>query len=219
MGDINQLHFIKQHSGIIAGAILEIGSKDYGSTPDFRSVFPDYDYVGIDIEKGKGVDVVLDLTNDFNIVSQKLGGRKFNTVICFSVLEHCKNPFKMCDNISKLLNNNGILFISAPFSWGIHGYPSDYWRFTPDGIKVLLPELDFDTYMGSMATCKAGEAKPLHDSMFCIEWRLKKPNLRRNGYFTGFFIYLCKKLGLLPRVLDYPYLHPPVMVNMIGVKK
>ena len=219
MGDVNQLNFIKQNSKIVTGAILEIGSKDYGSTPDFRSVFPDYEYVGIDIEKGKGVDVVLDLTDDFDIVSQKLGGRRFNAVICFSVLERCKNPFKMCDNISTLLPPNGILFISVPFSWGIHGYPSDYWRFTPDGVKILLPKLDFDTYMGSISTCKMGEAETINDNMLRIEWSLKKYNRKRNGYFAGLFIYLCKKLGLLPRALDYPYLHPPVMVNMIGLKK
>jgi len=215
MGDINQLNFIKQNSKIVKSAILEIGSKNYGSTPDFRSVFPDYKYVGIDIEKGKGVDVVLDLTDDFDKVSQKLGGRKFSTVICFSVLEHCKNPFKMCDNISTLLTKNGILFISVPFSWGIHGYPSDYWRFTPDGIRVLLPKFDFDTYIGNISTCKLGEVEPINGNMLRIEWSFKKYNLKRNGYCAGLFVYLCKKLKLLPRALNYPYLSPPVMANMM----
>ncbi len=39
MGNINQLNFVLQNVNIIQGPILEVGSKDYGNTPDFRSRF------------------------------------------------------------------------------------------------------------------------------------------------------------------------------------
>jgi hypothetical protein len=55
------------------------------------------------MSEGKGVDVVLDLTDDFAVVDEAFGGRRFNTVICFSVLEHCNHPFKMCENLTELL--------------------------------------------------------------------------------------------------------------------
>lgn len=220
MGDINQLNFVKKNAKIVSGPILEIGSKDFGNTPDFRSVFPDREYIGLDMEEGKGVDIVIDLTDQFDLINEKLSGKKFKTIICFSVLEHCKNPFKMGANIEQLLDKDGILFVSVPFSWRIHGYPSDYWRFTPDGIRALFPELDFDTYSGNISTNKIGEIKPINDYMLRAELDISKGlKLKRYGYFMALFIYLCRKIRFFPAVFSYPYVLPPVMVNMIGRKK
>jgi len=224
MGSLNDLNFVKANAKIVSGLILDVGSKDYANTPDYRLLFPGCEYVGIDLEEGKGVDVVLDLTSDFDLVSEKLGGKRFKTVFCFSILEHCKNPFKMCSNISQLLDKNGILFVSVPFCHQIHMYPSDYWRFTTDGVRVLFPELDFDTYVGNISTGNIGELRPIDNfykfRMFRADlrtsWGLK---LRHHGYLVSIFVYACRKLRILPFIFDYPYLFPAVMVNMIGRKK
>jgi len=37
----------------------------------------------------------------------------------------------MGESITALLEEAGTLFVSVPFAWHIHAYPSDYWRFTP----------------------------------------------------------------------------------------
>jgi hypothetical protein len=220
MGDTNQLNFIKRNTKIISGPILEVGSKDYGNTPNFRLLFPDYDYLGVDMEKGTGVDTVLDLTSNFSAINKKLKGKKFKTIICFSVLEHCKNPFKMCDNLSRLLDKGGIIFISVPFSWRIHAYPSDYWRFTPEGIRILFPELCFDIKDGIISTSNLDEIAPIDDYMFRAELDISSGlKMKRYNYFTGIFIGLCRKFRILPSVFSYPYLSPPVMINLIGRKK
>lgn len=220
MGDINQLNFVKQNVQIIHGPILEVGSKDYGNTPDYRSLFPNYKYVGVDMEEGKGVDVLLDLTCDFHEIISKLGEKRFNTVICMSVLEHVSNPFTMCANISKLLNKNGLVIISAPFSWKIHGYPSDYWRFTPQGIKSLFPDFDFDTYAGNLSTNVIGEIEPIHNYMMRAELEIHKGLKRKSyGYLTALFIKFFKRFRIMPQIFRYPYLFPPVIINMIGIKK
>ena len=220
MGDLNQLSFVKENSKIVSGPILEIGSKNYGNTPDFRSVFPNEEYVGVDMEYGHGVDVVLDFTSDLTVIKKSLKGKKFKTVICFSVLEHCKNPFKMSRNIMRILDKNGVLFVSVPFSWRIHGYPSDYWRFTPEGVKLLFPELNFEKHAGNISTNKIGESGQINHHMFRSELTIAKGiKLKRYNYLVGMFILLCRKLKILPSVFDYPYLSPPVMVNMIGKKK
>jgi len=172
------------------------------------------------MEEGKGVDLLLDLTCDFYEINSKLGGRGFNTVICMSVLEHVNNPFKMCENISKLLNQNGLVFISVPFSWRIHGYPSDYWRFTPQGIKTLFPDFDFDTYTGNVSTNVIGEIEPINDYMMRAELNIRKGLKRKSyNYLTAFFIKFFKRFGIMPQIFRYPYLFPRVLINMIGVKK
>lgn len=40
MGDKNQLLFAESYAHLVKGPILEVGSHDYGTTQDFRSLFP-----------------------------------------------------------------------------------------------------------------------------------------------------------------------------------
>ena len=139
MGDRNQELFVAHNRLYLAGPVLEVGSKNYGDTQDFRSLTGLCDYIGVDMSPGDGVDCVVDLAAPFDVVDQKLKGKRFNTILCFSVLEHCDNPFQMANTISKLLMPNGSLFVGVPFVWRLHGYPDDYWRFTPSGVKKLFP--------------------------------------------------------------------------------
>ena len=80
MGDANQLLFVKSVAHVLKGPVLEVGSRDYGNTQDFRALFPGADYVGIDMQAGKGVDLVLDLTEDFEILDGRLGGDRKSVV-------------------------------------------------------------------------------------------------------------------------------------------
>ena len=80
MGDINQFMLVQRNAELVRGPILEIGSKDYGSTPNFRTLFPGSTYVGVDMAEGKGVDVVSDLTDEFGVVDARLGGMRFRTI-------------------------------------------------------------------------------------------------------------------------------------------
>ena len=147
MGDLNQIDFIKKNIQKFQAPYLEIGSR-YGLTQEIRKLFSNSEYIGIDMEGVPGVDVVLDLAKNFEFVDKILKQRKFNTVFCLSVLEHCSNPFMMAENITNLLNKNGVLYVSVPFSWEFHAYPSDYWRFTPEGIRILFPKIVFNFESG-----------------------------------------------------------------------
>jgi len=179
MGDLNQFYFVLNNKNLVKGPILEIGSKDYGNTQDFRSLFPNFDYIGVDMEEGKGVDIIADFTDDLDNLKEKLSDRKFKTIFCFSVLEHCKYPFKMCDNISNILEKDGFIFIGVPFSWRIHGYPSDYWRFTSEGIKILFPNVDFEPYKSNIAS-RIKETRDISDEMFKIDiWKSKNKQYQR----------------------------------------
>ncbi len=52
------LNFVLKNINIVQEPILEAGSKDHGNMQDFRSLFPTCEYFGIDMEEGKGVDMV-----------------------------------------------------------------------------------------------------------------------------------------------------------------
>ena len=136
MGDRNQRLFLEKLLPQVAGPVVEIGAKDYGSTVSFRDLYPG-EYVGVDLAAGKGVDVVADLTAGLG----ELPESHFALAICCSVLEHTPKPWVMAENLSHLLRPGGSLYISVPWVWRYHAYPDDYFRFSPRAVQALFPTI------------------------------------------------------------------------------
>lgn len=80
---------------------------------------------------------MLDFDNGYDL-RKPIRGKKYDLGICMDLLEHVSNPFLVSKNIIKSLNKGAFLFVTAPFVWEIHGYPQDYWRYTPDGLAELF---------------------------------------------------------------------------------
>ena len=219
MGDRNQLLFIGRHADSLDPPYLEVGSKDYGSTQNLREIFASRGpYVGVDLEDGPGVDVVLDLAEPPEETVRKFDGTRFGTIFCLSVLEHCRQPFAMADNLTRLLAPNGKACISVPFAWKFHGYPSDYWRFTHEGVKQLFPRLEFDVNEGTAATSREGQFEPLDGNLGKIPFGSKQ-YWRRRLYLRGIsskLLSYCAKFGILRWLAGYPYVLAPTNVMMIG---
>lgn len=219
MGDVNQLMFVKSIAGQLAGPVLEVGSRDYGNTQNFRALFGGADYLGIDMQAGKGVDMVLDLTEDFDAIDQCLEGRRFGTIICMSVLEHCRDPFRMAQSIERLLAEGGTLVVGAPFVWELHGFPDDYWRFTPSGISILFPNLDFSAIPGAAFSGRKGDSAPLDGNLFCIRFSSRNTETRRQlGAIQANLVGLFRKVGWMKKLFGHRCVFPSVMVNMVGRK-
>ena len=135
MGDINQSYFLeKELPKKTYNNVLDIGSKDYGNTQSFRDLIQYNSYVGVDMEAGKNVDHVIDLTKTIEPLKENI----YDLIICCSVLEHVEYPWIFADNVSKLSSQNGLLYMAVPFVWKFHGYPNDYYRYTHNGIKKLF---------------------------------------------------------------------------------
>ncbi len=49
----------------------------------------------------------------------------------------------MAEHMSSLVRKGGYVFISVPWVWRYHAYPDDYFRFSPNGVKELFPEITF----------------------------------------------------------------------------
>ncbi len=119
----------------VAGPVLEVGSKDYGSTSNFRELYPGCEYLGIDMEPGKNVDLVVDLTQG----AGELPKNYFALAICCSVLEHVRKPWVFAEQLSSVLRSGAALYMSVPWVWRYHAYPDDYFRFSWRGIIELFP--------------------------------------------------------------------------------
>ncbi len=216
MGSRNHREFVQQHQEKFEGPVLEVGSKDYGNTENLRSLFSGETYVGIDMEAGKGVDHVLDLTRPFEEIEATLNGQRFRTIFCLSVLEHCSQPFAMADNMTRLLEPDGRIYVSVPFAWKFHGYPSDYWRFTHEGVKQLFPNIEFDVNCSSTTTI--GDFRDVDNDLCRIQ--VKGSSHRRQGRYlrslTADVLQLMGTLGPLRWLTQYRYLMPPTMIDMVG---
>lgn len=67
-----------------------------------------------------------------------IADQSFDFVVCTEVLEHTLRPFDAADEIFRILKPGGLLFLSAPFNFRIHGPLPDCWRFTEHGLRALL---------------------------------------------------------------------------------
>ena len=128
--------------------ILEAGSLNINGT--VRDLFPE-PYIGLDMRRGKGVDVVADMLTYHGFADDQ-----FNTIISVETLEHVTEPWVAMERFARWLAPGGLLLIAVPFEWPLHEHPSDYWRFTHHGLRllaervgleVLTAELDHHAYM------------------------------------------------------------------------
>lgn len=119
----------------ISEPIVEFGSlqvSGHEGFADLRSFFATMEYVGCDMQEGTGVDRVLDLHN-IDLPSESAG-----TVLIMDTLEHVAYPVRALEEVFRILKIDGLVIISSVMNFPIHEFPNDYWRFTPEGFRVLL---------------------------------------------------------------------------------
>lgn len=115
--------------------VLEIGSLIVPGQENLsvRKYFPDAEYIGIDMQEGNGVDIVINCI-DYCLNHEN----EFDLILCLDMLEHAKYPYNVVDRAKDALNPDGLLLVTSVFNFPIHEYPNDYWRFTPECFKMLL---------------------------------------------------------------------------------
>ena len=119
----------------LADPIVEFGSMqvEEGQPNDLRSLLAGRDFTGTDLRPGPGVDRLEDL-RALSYPDDSVG-----TAISLDTLEHCADPVRAGRELSRVVRRtDGVCILSSVLLMGIHGYPSDYWRFTPEGLRLVL---------------------------------------------------------------------------------
>lgn len=109
----------------------------------------------------------------------------YDCVIFNQVLEHVKKPWICVNEAYRVLKKGGIIILVSPFIYQFHSYPNDYWRFTEEGLSILVEKFQKILLKG-----RSGNVK-------LLEHMLKYPNDRRSPAM--------KKLQLLDKKYQEKY--------------
>lgn len=120
----------------IQGKTLDFGA---GARAKYREIIRQRakDYLAFDIMPGKNIDVIGDALNT------PFDEATFDTVISTQVLEHVEKPWVMVKEIHRILKENGICILTAPFLVPYHADPHDYFRYTKEGMESLFKNEGF----------------------------------------------------------------------------
>src|SRR3954454_2716755 len=119
--------------------IVEFGSLQVEAAQDgdLRPLFAGRPFTGTDFRPGPGVDRVEDLR------ALTFADASVGTALCLETLEHVEDPFAAGRELARVTRTDGgVCLVSTPLLLRIHGYPQDFWRFTPEGLRVVLGGFD-----------------------------------------------------------------------------
>jgi SAM-dependent methyltransferase len=119
----------------ISGTVVDVGA---GSQP-YRTILESQStqYVAGDVTYADGIDLLLDAQ------SLPIGDGKADSVVMIEVLEHTPNPFVTLQEAARVLRNGGTLVLTTPMTWGLHGEPYDFFRFTKHGLRRCIESAEF----------------------------------------------------------------------------
>lgn len=155
---------------IMDKCVLEVGSLDVNGTLRYgiQRMKPS-EYVGVDIEEGRGVNKICrceDLVEIFGLES-------FDFVLSTCLLEHVQDWKTCVSNIKRVCKKGGHLLIIVPSMYPYHEYPHDYWRFSKSDVirifrdcEIVKLEHDYEISGGS-----DGKSVPLS----LVYFKCKKP--------------------------------------------
>lgn len=113
--------------------IIDIGSMDVNGS--YRTLFKDasWNYIGLDLAAGRGVDIVL--SNPYAWKEVKTASA--DIVVSGQALEHIDYFWLTLLEMERILKPGGLLCLLVPSGGYEHRYPIDCWRFYPDGLQTM----------------------------------------------------------------------------------
>ena len=165
-------------------AMLPVNAQIVDVGAGGRRIVPDV--LTIDATPGQGVDLVAD------IHKIPLDGESVDCVVCTGTLEHVRDPRQVITEIQRILKPGGIVHIDVPFIQGYHPDPTDYWRFTLEGLKLLckdFEELGAGVHIGPTSG---------------VVWVLREwaNSLSENRYLSNLFLIAVALLTMPLKYLD-----------------
>ncbi len=122
------------------GRLLDVGCGD----KPYEAIFSPHvsQYVGVEYEDAfRATNASTRTTKPdflYDGVTLPFEDASFDTVLSVSVLEHTARPNELLTEMARVLKEDGVLILSAPFSFRLHEEPHDYFRYSPHGLRVMF---------------------------------------------------------------------------------
>lgn len=118
--------------------VIEIGSRDVnGNVKDNIMTYAPQEYIGVDIEHGKNVDVICKAED----LLDKYGLESFDVVISTELMEHVYDWKKVINNMKLLCKGGGLIMITTrSFGFAKHNWPEDYWRYEVGDMEYIFSD-------------------------------------------------------------------------------
>lgn len=84
----------------------------------------------------------------------------FDCVLCIAVLEHVANPVEVVAELFRVTKPGGYVVASVPFLQPEHKIPTDFQRYTRDGLTFLFSNAGFEIE----------EVRPLYTVYHTLHW-------------------------------------------------
>lgn len=172
-----QMNFEHMH-----GDLLDLGSGKAKYKPMLLKQVGSY--TAFDMVEGPNVDVVGDIHN------LPFEDNSFDTIISTSVMEHVKEPWRMIEEVQRVLRPGGKCILTTPFMVPFHADPNDYYRYTTEGGKHLFERVGLEIIesikYGGMNVVMA----EMYKFLFCNPYIHTKPGFLRRNIFRVVYKFL-----------------------------
>lgn len=152
----------------ILGDVLDVGAFDVNG--NLRGLFPIGErfpsYIGVDMREGPNVDHVAKAD------AMPFTDGQFGFVISAEMLEHDDRFWLSLREFFRVLKPGGHLIVTTRgIGYPRHDHPSDYWRFTDEGLRAAMewagfevlgcsdPGIDREGLLGAFGIARKPEAR------------------------------------------------------------
>ncbi|MEK7531794.1 MAG: methyltransferase domain-containing protein [Patescibacteria group bacterium] len=122
---LNPKRFLRRYGE--EGKIVNLGSGPRVLSPEI---------INVDIEKYEGVSIISDLAD------LPFEDGSISRIICDNVLEHVKDTARAVGEMKRILETGGFAYVSTPFLYPFHSSPSDYYRWSEEGLRAIFSEFE-----------------------------------------------------------------------------
>jgi SAM-dependent methyltransferase len=123
----------------------EIGSGGRGLNVGAGSTQLHPALINVDIVPGPTIEVCASVEN------LPFPDETFDLVVSQELLEHVRDPFQAMQEMRRVLKKGGVIYCQVPFIIGYHPGPTDFWRFTRQGIRELVEKANLECLEVDMA--------------------------------------------------------------------
>jgi SAM-dependent methyltransferase len=169
-----------EYAAELDGEILNAGAGDR----DLRSLVPGRVH-NQDIAEGlHSADI--DIVSPLHEIPMEDGF--FDAIVCNAVLEHVANPEEVMAEFARVTKPGGLLYLCVPFMQPEHLDPTDFQRYTLDGLKLLAQRHGFEVR-------EAGGVHNVYVTLGWIfrEWLMASDGARYRALRRLLFPWLARK--------------------------